>query len=95
MAINQSRDMTTELHQGIIDGSYMSITPDWGGAPVNPEWERMAWPTYQQVEQHRDDPFDEHPLYCGCHHEVATRGTATTFDKYRNSAAAGSPRFQG
>lgn len=94
MAVNNSRNMVDELHQGVIDGSYMQILPDWGGTGVQPEWERMSWPTYQRVEQHRSCAFDSHPMWCGCQHpEVMTRGTATTFDKYRSSAAPGSPRY--
>ena len=94
MAINQSRNMTTELEQGIVDASYMHVAPDWGGTGVQPRWERMGWPTYQQVEQHREHPFEDHPLYCNCHHEITTRGTSTTFDKYRFSAGPDSPRFR-
>jgi hypothetical protein len=94
MAVNNSRNMVDELHQGVVDGSYMHVAPDWGGSGVEPRWERLAWPTYQQVESHPEDPFAGHPLWCGCnHHEVMTRGTPTTFDKYRTSAAPGSPRF--
>ena len=51
MAIaSSSRNMVDELQQGITDGSYMQITPDWGGDGVQPRWERMTWPTFRQVE---------------------------------------------
>ena len=93
MAINQSRNMTTELEQGFVDGSYIHLTPDWGGEGIQPRWERLDWPTYGQAERHPEHPFVCHPRYCGCHDEVLTRGTPTTFDKYRFSAAPGSPRF--
>jgi hypothetical protein len=93
MAINQSRDMTTELEQGFVDGSYIHLAPDWGGEGIQPRWERLDWPTYGQVEQHPEHPFEDHPRYCGCHDEVLTRGTPTTFDKYRFSAPPGSPRY--
>jgi hypothetical protein len=95
MAIHQSRNMTDELNRGISDASYMHVAPDWGGDGVQPRWERLMWPTYQQVEQHAEDPFEGHPLNCGCqHHEVMTRGTPTAFDKYRFSASPDSPRFR-
>lgn len=83
MAVNNSRNMTDELRQGCVDGSYMHVLPDWGGTGVQPEWERMTWPTYQQVEQHRECAFDSHPLWCGCdHNEVMTSGTPTNYARY-------------
>jgi hypothetical protein len=45
--------MNDELHQGLRDGKYMHVAPDWGvntNAPV----ERLSWPTYRQVEQHAE-----------------------------------------
>lgn len=52
MAINASRNMNAELEQGLRDGSYMQLHPDWGGSMSNMEAERLTWPTYKQAEQH-------------------------------------------
>lgn len=53
MAINASRNMNDELQQGLRDGSYMQVRPDWGGPVSNVEVERLSWPTYKQAELHQ------------------------------------------
>ena len=58
MAVNDSRSMIADLHEGITDNSYMHLTPDRGNVE-NPPLERMTWPTYAQVEKHEDPPFIE------------------------------------
>jgi hypothetical protein len=52
MAINASRNMNAELAQGLRDGSYMQLHPDWGGPIAHSHAERLTWPTYKQAEQH-------------------------------------------
>jgi hypothetical protein len=63
MAVNVSRSMNDELEQGLRDGKYMHLCPDWG-VNSNPPVDRLSWPTYQRVEQH-----DE----CGCYEEITPR----------------------
>jgi hypothetical protein len=58
MAVNSSRSMVSDFHQGVIDNTYMQLTPDRGNVD-NPPFERMTWPTYRQVERHEDPPFIE------------------------------------
>jgi hypothetical protein len=83
MAVNRSRDMFTELHTGVVEGSYMQLCPDWGGAPVaESRTERLTWPTYRQVEQHAEFPFKDHPLSCAPQTENMTYGTRTTRNCY-------------
>lgn len=76
MAVNRSRSMTAELHLGIAENSYMRLDPNRGGVVEHSNTERLAWPTYAQVERHHHEPGA-----CGCNHgpaEASTRGTATT-----------------
>lgn len=63
MAVNVSRSMRTELEQGLRDGKYMHLSPDWS-VNANPPVERLSWPTYRQVEQH-----DE----CDCYEPISPR----------------------
>lgn len=74
MAVNRSRNMSSEFHTGVVEPSYMHLTPD-RCCVENPPVERMGWPTYRQVEQHLNDPFPGAPSQF---HEISTRGTDTT-----------------
>ena len=58
MAVNDSRSMIADFHQGVIDNTYMQLCPNKGNVE-NPPLARMDWPTYAQVEQHEDPPFIE------------------------------------
>lgn len=49
--INNERNMRAELEQGVRDGTYMILNPNWS-INANPDVERMEWPTYQRVERH-------------------------------------------
>lgn len=60
MAVNESRSMTAELQQGIIDGTYMQMAPNWS-TEANPPTERMDWPTYGQVERHTHSNVQQVP----------------------------------
>lgn len=62
MAVNDSRSMIAELHQGLIDNTYIQLTPNRGGNVENPPVARMTWPIYGQAEQHEDPPFIESHL---------------------------------
>lgn len=64
MAVNQSRSMSGEFSQGTVDSSYMSIIPDRGGVLGNIPTERLSWPNFVQVEQHREPKFASD---CSCH----------------------------
>lgn len=75
MAVNNTRSMSAEFHQGYVDPSYMHLTPDRGGVVEHPPVERMSWPTYRQVEQHPHDPMS-----CGCYHPEVEMVTP---DQYR------------
>lgn len=55
MAVNSSRNMRAELEQGLRDGTYMQLNPDWS-INANPDVDRLTWPTYRQVEQHKEAP---------------------------------------
>ena len=58
MAVNDSRSMIGDFHQGVIDESYIQLAPDRGNVE-NPPLARMTWPTYAQAERHEDPPFIE------------------------------------
>jgi hypothetical protein len=58
MAVNDSRSMTADLHQGVVDSSYMQLTPNRAN-PENPPIERLTWPRYQNVERWCDSAFWE------------------------------------
>lgn len=75
MAVNRSRDVSIEFHQGIVDNSYMQLCPNRGGVIENPPLDRLSWPTYPQVEQHREDLSVELNPYGLA--EIQTRGTYT------------------
>lgn len=66
MAVNTSRNMRAELEQGLKDGKYMHIAPDWG-VNSHPPVERLSWPTYRQVEQHAE---------CSCYSDISPREAA-------------------
>jgi hypothetical protein len=72
MAVNVSRSMNAELEQGLRDGKYMHLSPDWG-VNSNPPIERMSWPTYKRVEQHTE---------CDCYEEITPREAAPVGDIY-------------
>ena len=59
MAVNESRSMNMEFHQGCIDETYIQLAPDRGGVPSVVPTERLSWPTYGQAELHADSPFGE------------------------------------
>lgn len=59
MAVNESRSMTGEFHQGSIDETYIQLAPDRGGVPSVIPTERLTWPRYMNAERWPDDPFDE------------------------------------
>ena len=54
MAVNDERSMNADFRQGVVDRSYIQLTPDRGGVE-NPPSDRMSWPTYRAAEQHADD----------------------------------------
>ena len=81
MAVNRSRDMVSELHQGVIDNTYIQLAPNRGGShPV--EAEKMSWPTYARAEQKPEHPFATHPNFLADFDEVHTSGTPTTRNRY-------------
>jgi hypothetical protein len=58
MGVNQSRSMTAEFNQGIVDETYIQLTPDRGNVE-NPPTERYTWPQYRNVDQWPESPFLE------------------------------------
>lgn len=60
MAVNTSRSMNAELQQGVIDGGYIQLCPNWS-TEANPQDERLAWPTYQQAERHTENSTQKVP----------------------------------
>lgn len=61
MAVNDSRSMNADFHQGGIDNTYIQLTPNRGN-PENPPIERFSQPQYRQAEQHSESPFYESAL---------------------------------
>jgi hypothetical protein len=59
MAVNESRSMSGEFHQGSVDRTYIQLMPDRGGVPSVVPVEKLSWPTYGMAEQHADNPFGE------------------------------------
>ena len=58
MAVNNTRSMTADFSQGVVDNTYIQIAPDRGNVE-NPPVERLSWPTYTNAERHIDHPFVE------------------------------------
>lgn len=56
---NQTRSEGAEFAQGVVDNTYIQLTPNRGGVVENPPLERMSWPSYTQAEVHIDHPFME------------------------------------
>lgn len=56
MAVNESRSMNAEFHQGGVDNTYIQLNPNRGGVISVTPAERATWPTYGQAEQHIDHP---------------------------------------
>ena len=76
MAVNQSRDLRTELFEGLTENSYIRLAPNRGGVVEDTNPERMGWPTYQRAESHISvNPAHLSP---GQAAEVHTAGTETT-----------------
>ncbi len=61
MAVNNSRSMNADFHQGVIDRSYIQLTPD-RGVVENPPVDRLTWPTYRHAEMHIDNSHVEAAL---------------------------------
>ena len=49
MAVNTSRSMTAELQEGVTDGRYMKLAPNWNTESTAPQFERLDWPGYARV----------------------------------------------
>lgn len=79
MAVNTSRNMHEELEQGLRDGKYMHLAPDWG-VNTNPPVNRLSWPTYRQVEQHAE---------CDCYEEITPREPAPAGGMYSTKRGVG------
>ncbi len=58
MAVNDSRSMNADFHQGVIDRSYIQLCPD-RGVVENPPVDRLAWPTYRAAERFIDNSHVE------------------------------------
>lgn len=72
MAVNDSRSMNEDFHQGSVDSTYISLFPDRGDVEV-PPLERLSWPSYGQAEKHQESPFFESHIRKSTHpHEVKT-----------------------
>lgn len=52
MAVNTSRSMIAELQEGVTDGRYMKLAPNWNTESTAPQFERLDWPGYGRVERH-------------------------------------------
>lgn len=55
---NQTRSEGAEFAQGVVDNTYIQLTPNRGNVE-NPPFERLDWPMYGQAERHIDHPFLE------------------------------------
>jgi hypothetical protein len=58
MAVNNSRSMNADFHQGSIDCTHIELTPSRGSVE-NPPVERLSWPTYRNVGRWAESPFLE------------------------------------
>lgn len=72
MAVNVSRSMNEELRQGLRDGKYIHLSPDWG-VNANPPVERLSWPTFQRAERHTE---------CDCYEPITPREAAPSGGMY-------------
>lgn len=81
MAVNDSRSMNADFHQGVIDNSYIQLTPDRGAVEHLPT-ERLSWPQYRSAEQHADNSHVEGVIS----HAQRPRETPVRF-------GAGDPRY--
>ena len=81
MAVNESRSMSGEFHQGVVDRTYIQLDPERGGVIAVPQSERLTWPTYRQAEQHIDHPFWE------------TMAERSPLPRERKTADSGDQRF--
>lgn len=78
MAVNQSRSMMADFHQGSIDRSYIELTPNRGQVENVPV-ERLAWPTYGHCGMYPSDPFAEaHMWRSQLPREIKTTGDGDT-----------------
>jgi hypothetical protein len=59
MAVNDTRSMNGDFHQGMCDSSYIQLAPGRGGIVESPPIERLSWPTYGQAEKHCESPMLE------------------------------------
>ena len=53
MAVNDTRSMNLDFHEGGTDSSYIKIAPD-RVAIENPPLERLEWPQYRNAEIGKD-----------------------------------------
>lgn len=58
MAVNDFDSMNAEFAQGVIDRTYIQLTPGRKNVE-NPPVDRLTWPTYAQAERHQDSPHGE------------------------------------
>jgi hypothetical protein len=58
MAVNDSRSMNQDFHQGIVDNTYIQLCPGRGNVEA-PPISRLHWPQYNNVEKFVDPPFFE------------------------------------
>jgi hypothetical protein len=78
MAVNNTRSMNADLHQGCVDSTYISLTPHRGNVE-NPPIERMTWPQYGNAEKWADDPHIEaHISRSVLPREIKTTGDGDT-----------------
>jgi hypothetical protein len=59
MAVNESRSMNGEFHQGSVDNTYIQLTPNRGGITTVVPIEKLDWLQYQNAERWADNPFGE------------------------------------
>lgn len=78
MAVNDTRSMNEDFHQGTVDNTYIQLTPSRGSVE-NPPVERMDWPQYQNVERWPESPFlESHARRSMNPREVKTTGDGDT-----------------
>lgn len=78
MAVNDSRSMNADFHQGGLDRTFIQLAPDRGNVE-NPPIERLQWPTYARAETLVDPAFWEaHANRAHLPREIKTTGDGDT-----------------
>jgi hypothetical protein len=78
MAVNSSRSMNADFHQGTVDRTFMQLTPNRGNVE-NVPIERYAWPLFKNVDKFGESPHLEAHIRHSVHpREIKSSGDGDT-----------------